>query len=93
MWVKGAKKFYVYKILNSLKKYDNLKDKLQVIVESLVKYFNAKLALVWFVDKGRRNLILRYSAGKYKNIDGEFSRISIDSLKIGPINADTNLIM
>lgn len=24
-------------------------------------------------------------SGKYKNIDGEFSRVSIDSLKIGPI--------
>src|SRR5215203_6634061 len=78
-------KFYVYKILNSLKKYDNLNDKLQVIVESLVKYFNAKLARVWLVDKGRQNLILKYSAGKYKNINGEFSRISIDELKIGPI--------
>jgi len=78
-------KFYVYKILNSLKKYDNLNDKLQVIVESLVKYFNAKLARVWLVDKARQNLILKFSAGKYKNIDGEFSRVSIDSLKIGPI--------
>ena len=78
-------KFYVYKILNSLKKYDNLNDKLQVIVESLVKYFNAKLARVWLVDKERRNLILKFSAGKYKNIDGEFSRVSIDSLKIGAI--------
>jgi DNA-binding Lrp family transcriptional regulator len=78
-------KFYVYKILNSLKKYDNLNDKLQVIVESLIKYFNAKLARVWLVDKGRQNLILKYSAGKYKNINGEFSRISIDELKIGPI--------
>lgn len=78
-------KFYVYKILNSLKKYDNLNDKLQIIVESLVKYFNAKLARVWLVDKGRQNLILKYSAGKYKNINGEFSRISIDELKIGPI--------
>jgi DNA-binding Lrp family transcriptional regulator len=78
-------KFYVYKILNSLKKYDNLNDKLQIIVESLVKYFNAKLARVWLVDKERRNLILKFSAGKYKNIDGEFSRVSIDSLKIGAI--------
>jgi DNA-binding Lrp family transcriptional regulator len=78
-------KLYVYKILNSLKKYDNLNDKLQIIVDSLVKYFNAKLARVWIIDKSRQNLILKFSAGKYKNIDGEFSRISINSLKIGPI--------
>ena len=78
-------KFYVYKILNSLKKYDNLNDKLQVIVESLVKYFNAKLARVWLVDKERQNLILKFSAGKYNNIDGEFSRVSINELKIGQI--------
>lgn len=75
----------VYQILNSIKKYDNLNDKLQKIVESLVKYFGAKFARIWFVDKERRNLILKFSAGKYKNIDGEFSKVSIDSLKIGPI--------
>ena len=43
------------------------------------------MARVWLVDKERRNLILKFSAGKYKNIDGEFSRVSIDSLKIGAI--------
>jgi DNA-binding Lrp family transcriptional regulator len=75
----------VYKILNSIKKHDNLNDKLQEIVESLVKYFGAKFARIWFVDKQRRNLLLKFSAGEYKNIDGEFSRVSIDSLKIGPI--------
>lgn len=75
----------VYDILNSVKKYDNLNDRLQAIVESLVKYYGAKFARVWFVDKERKWLILKFSAGKYKNIDGEFSRVSIDSLKIGPI--------
>jgi transcriptional regulator with GAF, ATPase, and Fis domain len=73
----------VYQILNSIKKHDNLNDKLQEIVESLVKYFGAKFARIWFVDKERRNLILKFSAGKDKNIDGEFSRVSIDSLKLG----------
>jgi hypothetical protein len=65
----------VYQILNSIKKYDNLNDKLQKIVESLVKHFG----------KERHNLILKFSTGKYKNIDGEFSKVSIDFLKIGPI--------
>jgi hypothetical protein len=28
---------------------------------------------------------LKFSAGKYKNIGGEFSKVSIDSLKIGHV--------
>ncbi len=30
-------------------------------------------------------MILKYSAGKYKNIHGEFSKVPINSDKIGPI--------
>jgi len=78
------KKTQVYEILNSLKKYDNINERLQAITDSLVKYFDAHFARLWFVDKDRKNLLLKFSAGKYKNIDGEFSRVSIDSLKIGP---------
>jgi DNA-binding Lrp family transcriptional regulator len=76
-------KHRAYQILNSIKKYDNLNEKLQEIVESMVKYFGAKFARIWFVDKKRHNLILKFSAGKYKNIDGEFSRVPIESLKLG----------
>ena len=43
------------------------------------------MARVWLVDKERQNLILKFSAGKYNNIDGEFSRVSINELKIGQI--------
>jgi DNA-binding Lrp family transcriptional regulator len=50
------KKFQVYKILNSLKKYNNLNDKLQFIVESIVKYFDAKFARLWILDKEEKNL-------------------------------------
>ncbi|HYO06392.1 MAG TPA: hypothetical protein VER14_05370, partial [Phototrophicaceae bacterium] len=84
---KGLKerKQKAYQILNSIKKHDNLNDKLQEIVESLVKYFDAKFARIWFVDKERHNLILKFSAGKYRRLDGEFSKVSINSLKIGPI--------
>ncbi len=78
------KKIQVYEILKSLKKYDNINERLQAITDSLVKYFDAHFARLWFVDKDRKNLLLKFSAGKYKNIDGEFSKISIDSLKIGP---------
>ena len=82
---KGLKeqKQRAYQILNSIKKHDNLNDKLQEIVESMVKYFGAKFARIWFVEKKRRDLILKYSAGKYKNIYGEFSRVPIESLKLG----------
>ena len=74
----------VYQILNSIKRHNNTNDKLQEIVESLVKYFGAKFARIWFVDRERRNLILKFSAGKYKNIDGEFSKMSVDdSPKLG----------
>jgi DNA-binding Lrp family transcriptional regulator len=79
------RKSRVFKILNSLQKYNNLNDKLHFIVESLVKYFDAKFARIWLVDKERKYLILKFSAGKYKNIQGEFSKVPLDSNKIGPI--------
>ena len=79
------KKARVYEILNSLKKYDNINERLQAITDSLVKYFDAYFTRLWFVDKNRKWLILKFSAGKYKNIEGEFSKVSIDSLKIGPV--------
>jgi len=75
----------VYKILNLIRKHDNLNDRLQSIVESLVKHFDAKFARIWFVDKKTKSLVLKYSAGKYKNIHGEFSKIPYGSLKIGSI--------
>jgi hypothetical protein len=30
-------------------------------------------------------MILKFSAGKYKNIHGEFSKVSVNSIKIGQI--------
>ena len=79
----------IFEILESLKKYDNMNDRFQEIVECVVKYFGAFFARVWFVDKQRKHLILKFSAGKYTQIDGEFSKVSINSLKIGHI-AKTN---
>ena len=79
----------IYEILESLKKYDNINDRLQEIVECIVKYFGAFFARIWFVDKQRKYLVLKFSAGKYTKIDGEFSKVSINSLKIGHI-AKTN---
>jgi DNA-binding Lrp family transcriptional regulator len=79
------RKSRVFKILNSLQKYDTLNDKLQFIVESVVKYFDAKFARIWLIDREKKYLILKFSAGKYKNIHGEFSKVPLDSNKIGPI--------
>ena len=79
------KRLQVHTILNSIKKHNNLNDRLQAIADSLVKYFGAKFARIWFYDRKSRTLVLKYSAGKYKNIHGEFSRIPINSLKIGAI--------
>ena len=79
------RKSRVFKILNYVQKYDNLNHKLQMIVESVVKHFDAKFARIWLIDKGRKYLILKFSAGKYKNIHGEFSKVSVNSAKIGPI--------
>jgi DNA-binding Lrp family transcriptional regulator len=79
------RKSRVFKILNSLQKYDTLNDKLQFIVESVVKYFNAKFARIWLIDREKKYLMLKFSAGKYKNIHGEFSKVPLDSNKIGPI--------
>ncbi|MDP8915398.1 MAG: GAF domain-containing protein [Thermoproteota archaeon] len=62
-----------------------MRDRLHATVESLVKYFNAKFARLWIVDDQRKNLLLKFSAAKYKNIYGELSKVSINSTKIGQI--------
>ena len=79
----------IYEILESLKKHDNINDRFQEIVECIVKYFGASFARIWLVDKQRKVLILKFSAGKYIRIDGNFSKVPMNSLKIGHI-AKTN---
>lgn len=78
-------KLQINRVLQSLNKHDDLKERLQATVESLVKYFNASFARLWLIDYQRKLLVLRFSAGKYKSVDGEFSRVSINSTKIGQI--------
>jgi DNA-binding Lrp family transcriptional regulator len=75
----------VYEILNSLKRLDNLNARLKSTVESLVSVIGAKFARIWLVDKERKNLILKFSAGKYTNLRGEFSKIPIGAYKIGEV--------
>ena len=48
-----------------------------MVVECLVKYFDALFARIWLLDKEGRNLILKFSAGKYKNLEGEFSKVPV----------------
>lgn len=79
----NEKKSRIYEILKSIQKYDTLNERLQEIVECLVKYFNAAFARIWFVNKEQENLILKFSAGIYTKINGEFSNVSMNSLKIG----------
>jgi len=79
------KKERIFKILSSVRKFDTLNERLQSIVENLVKYFDAVFARVWFVDKNQKYLILKFSAGMYTGTKGEFSKIPVNSLKIGSI--------
>jgi hypothetical protein len=66
-----------YEILKIIKKHASLNNRLQAILDNLVKYYDATFARIWFVDKDRKWLILKFRSGKYKNIDGEFLRVLI----------------
>jgi len=75
----------VYEILKFVGKQESLRDKLQLIVESLVKFLDAEFARIWLLDKSKRTLVLKFSAGKYKNTQGEFAKVKVGSFKIGTI--------
>ena len=79
----------VYETLASLKKFDDLTDRLRATAEALVSVMKAKFARIWLIDRDRKNLVLKFSAGKYTNLHGEFSKIPIGSHEIGEI-AKTN---
>lgn len=77
------KKEKVFQILNSARKYNTLNERLQAIVESLVKYFDAAFARIWLLDEEERYLTLKFSAGMYTGLKGDFSKILINSCRIG----------
>jgi len=79
------RKLEIDKIMSHMKKEQKLDNKLQFVVESLVRYFDAAFARVWIVDENRENLILKSSAGKYTRCDGEFSKVAVKSNKIGHV--------
>jgi DNA-binding Lrp family transcriptional regulator len=79
------RKLTIHKILNSLNKEENIARKLDMIVESVVKYFDAAFARIWILDEDEKYLILKCSAGIYTNCHGEFSKVSVNEGKIGHI--------
>jgi DNA-binding Lrp family transcriptional regulator len=79
------RKLSIHKILNSLNKEENIAKKFDLIVESVVKYFDAAFARIWILDDQQQYLILKCSAGCYRNCHGEFSRVSVYAGKIGHV--------
>lgn len=79
------RKVTIHKILNSLNKEENIAKKLDLIVESVVKYFDAAFARIWILDENQKYLILKCSAGIYTNCHGEFSKVSMYAGKIGHV--------
>ncbi len=79
------RKLTIHKILNSLNKEENIAKKLDLIVESVVKYFDAAFARIWILDENQKYLILKCSAGIYTNCHGEFSKVSMYAGKIGHV--------
>ncbi len=79
------RKLTIHKILNSLNKEENIAKKLDLIVESVVKYFDAAFARIWILDENQKYLILKCSAGIYTNCRGEFSKVSMYEGKIGHV--------
>jgi DNA-binding Lrp family transcriptional regulator len=77
------RKITIHKILNSLNKEENISKKFELVVDSLVKYFDAAFARIWILNDENDYLILKSSAGIYTNCHGEFSKVSIYSSKIG----------
>jgi DNA-binding Lrp family transcriptional regulator len=77
------RKLSIHKILNSLNKEENISKKFELVVESLVKHFDAAFARIWILNDEKDCLILKSSAGIYTNCQGEFSKVSINSGKIG----------
>jgi DNA-binding Lrp family transcriptional regulator len=77
----NRRRWHVFKILNSLYEYDNLNDKLQAIVNSVIKCLDATFARIWLLDKEKR-LALKFSASNSKPHNGKFQKEPIKDLDI-----------
>jgi two-component system, NtrC family, sensor kinase len=51
----------------------------------MVRHLDAAFARIWTLKSGAADLELEASAGMYTRLDGRFSRIPVDQLKIGLI--------
>lgn len=80
-----TRKLSIHKILNSLNKEQSIVKKFDLIVESMVKYFDAAFARIWILDDDQKYLLLKCSAGMYTDCQGEFSKVSVNSSKIGHV--------
>ncbi len=80
-----SRKLSIHKILNSLNKEQSIAKKFDLIAESVVKYFDAAFARIWILDDDQKYLILKCSAGIYTDCQGEFSKVSVYSGKIGHV--------
>jgi DNA-binding Lrp family transcriptional regulator len=78
----NERRWHVFKILNSLNEYDNLNDKLNAIVNSLIKYFDASFARIWLLDKETKRPRLKYNASKSKEHSRELLKEPIMDLDV-----------
>ncbi|KAM3110445.1 PAS domain-containing protein [Phormidesmis sp. 146-33] len=70
---------------SALAQSDSLPLMLHRCAEAVVKYLNAAFARIWTINKDQNVLELQASAGMYTRLDGTYSRVSMNSPKLGRI--------
>jgi PAS domain S-box-containing protein len=70
---------------STLAQSDSLPLMLHRCAEAVVKHLNAAFARIWTINKDQTVLELQASAGMYTRLDGTYSRVSMNSLKLGRI--------
>jgi PAS domain S-box-containing protein len=70
---------------SALAQSDSLPLMLHRCAEAVVKHLNAAFARIWTINKDQNVLELQASAGMYTRLDGTYSRVSMNSPKLGRI--------
>jgi PAS domain S-box-containing protein len=70
---------------SALAQNDSLPLMLHRCAEAVVKHLNAAFARIWTINKDQNVLELQASAGMYTRLDGTYSRVSMNSSKLGRI--------
>jgi PAS domain S-box-containing protein len=70
---------------SALAQSDSLPLMLHRCAEAVVKHLNAAFARIWTINKDQDVLELQASAGMYTRLDGTYSRVSMNSPKLGRI--------